>query len=286
MRHRLSALQHLAQLTLVVCLGLACATAMAQVTPVLVPAATEPPPEIATEPDPAAWPANPWQYVLGLKLKSDDLGHLSGHVQLRPVIGLRYGRWHIGQTTSEDWLRFGSYRKDTGLEYDWKNSAKLKVSLSARIQNITRNEGFDGFSGGRNTLRARASAQYRLTPHWSVGTDLTQDLFNRGDGTTVSPGLSYLWPLDERSTLSLSVSTTWATAKHWQTQHLEGPAPARPWRAGLGDIGAGLNYRYSLTAHWAWFASLGAGRPLGQAAEVSTPPNTWSGQIGLLYFSR
>lgn len=270
--------------TLAACLWLAGGWAHAQATPEGLPtqAGNEPATEVpaaSTAPTPSRW-----QYAVGIKLKNDDLG--SGQVHLRPVIGLRYGRWHIGQTTSEDWLRFGSYRKDTGLEYDWKTSDKLKVALSARVHNITHNEGFDGFSGGRNTLRARASMAYRLTPRWTLGIDLTQDVINRGDGTTLTPGVSYLWPLSEHSTLSLSMGTTWATADHWQNQYRESPLPARPWRAGLGDAGAGLSYRYSLGGPWAWFTTLSTGRPLGQAAEVSTEPHTWSGQIGLLYFSR
>ena len=238
----------------------------------------------SSEPDSAT--PNVWHYALGLKLKADDVSHPGGQVKLRPIIGLRYGRWRIGQSTSEDWLRFSAYRKDTGLEYDWKDSDKLKVALSLRIQNITNNESFDGFASGKNTVRGRASINYRLTPHWSIGTDFTQDLLGRGDGTTLSMGASYLWPLDDRSSLSINSGVNWATADHWQTQYRTVALPAAPWHAGLGGVGAGLSYRYSIRPQWAWFGTVGTNRALGQVKEVSPSLLTWSGQIGLLYFSR
>lgn len=240
----------------------------------------------ATTTDDSTEASSPWHYALGLKLKADDVAHPGNQVRLRPVIGLRYGRWRIGQSTNEDWLRFSGYRKDTGLEYDWKDSEKLKVALSLRVQNITDNESFDGFGSGKHTVRGRASISYRLTPRWSIGTDFTQDLLNRGDGTTVTMGVSYLWPLDERSALSLNTGVSWATATHWQTQYRQLPPPSAPWHAGLGGLGLGLSYRHSIRPQWAWFGTLGTTRALGQVNEVNPSLLSWSGQIGLLYFSR
>jgi hypothetical protein len=257
------------------------------------------PPSAPLEQGPDSEPAGPapeadgqsaqpprWRYALGLKLKTDDMSLLPGNAQWRPVIGVRYGRWRFGQNTSDDWLRFSGYRKDTGLEYDWKNSEKLKIALSMRIQNITDNESFDGFSGGRNTLRGRASISYRLNPRWSIGTDFTQDLLNRGDGTTVTVGASYLWPLNDRSSLSINSGVGWATADHWQTQYRQTTQPTNAWHSGLGSLAGGISYRYSIQPQWAWFAVLNTSRALGQAAEVSPHTLTWSSQIGLLYFSR
>ncbi len=271
---------------LMACLWLAAGTTKAQTPPddpSVAPsqAVSELPP-----PEPAPAPASGWHYAVGLKLKADDVAHPGNQVKLRPIIGLRYGRWRIGQNTSEDWLRFSGYRKDTGVEYDWKDSDKLKVALSLRIQNITDNESFDGFGSGKNTLRGRASINYRLSPRWSIGTDITQDLMDRGDGTTVTVGASYLWPLDDRSSLSINSGVSWATADHWKTQYRTAPAPSAPWHAGLGGLGAGLSYRYSIRPQWAWFGTVSTSRALGQVNEVSPSLLSWNGQIGLIYFSR
>ena len=201
------------------------------------------------------------------------------------MLGLRYGRWRLGANTGEDWLRYDSYIKESNIEYDWLERERLRVGLSARIQNLADNAGFDGFGSGSNTLRARAHFSYRLDSRWSIGGEVTQDLLVRGDGTTLTAGLSYLWPLGERSSVGLGAGLTWATGSHLQTRHRALPRPADGWQAGLSELGAGMSWRYSVDRHWALFASMGSARTLGQLHDVSPSVTVWNGQIGLLYFS-
>jgi hypothetical protein len=127
---------------------------------------------------------------------------------------------------------------------------------------------------------------YRLDAHWALGSDFTQDLMGRGDGTTLSAGASYALPLNERSALNLSAGLNWATADHWATQWRLAPTPADGWRSGLGSLGLGLSYRYALSPQWAWFGTLGTTKPLGQVQSISPHHLNWTGQVGLLYFSR
>lgn len=230
-------------------------------------------------------PPHHWRYTLGLKLKSSDQADGGKSLALRPVLGLRYGRWRLGYATGDEWLKFSGYRKESNVAYELREDEKLKIALSARVQNLKDNDSFDGFSSGKNTLRGRVSIGYQLHKRWSMGSDVTQDLMNRGDGTTVSMGLSYLWPLSEHSSLSLSSGVTWATADHWATQLRLLPAPAGGWQSGLGELGLGMSYRYAITSQWAWFGTLGTSRHLGQVNEVSPSTLSWNGQIGLLYFS-
>jgi hypothetical protein len=243
-------------------------------------AATEP------MPTPSDTPASPWLYTLGVKLQSRDVAGASASLALRPVLGLRYGRWRLGHPTGTEWLNFSGYRKESNLAYQWRDDERLKVGLSLRVQNLQDNSSFDGFSSGQNTLRGRVSVNYKLDRHWSLGSDLTQDLMDRGDGTTLSVGGSYSMPLNDRSALSLSAGLHWATADHWATQWRNVPAPAEAWHAGLGSLGLGMSYRYALTPQWAWFGTLGTSRTLGQVQAVSPHTLSWHGQLGLLYFSR
>lgn len=247
------------------------------------PAAVDPQPPETT---PSDAPAHRWRYTLGLKLKTRDLADASTSLALRPVLGLRYGRWRLGHATGDEWLAFSGYRKEANLAYQLRDDAGLKADLSLRIQNLQDNSSFDGFSSGKNTVRARVGVNYQINKRWSAGTDVTQDLMGRGDGTTLSVGASYGLPLSERSTLSLSAGVNWATADHWATQlRLLAPPPGG-WRAGLGSVGLGLSYRYALTPQWAWFGTVGSSRHLGQVDAVSPSSLSWSGQIGVLYFSR
>ena len=227
-----------------------------------------------------------WRYAVGLKLKTLDLADARTDLALRPVLGVHYGRWRLGHATGDEWLTFSGYRKESNLAYQLRDDERLKVALSLRVQNLQYNSGFDGFSSGKNTLRARVSANYQLNKRWSVGTDVTQDLMDRGDGTTLSVGASYGLPLSERSALSLSGGVEWATADHWATQLRLLPPPPGGWHSGLGSVGLGMSYRYALTPQWAWFGSVGSSRHLGQVNAVSPSALSWSGQVGVLYFSR
>ncbi len=227
-----------------------------------------------------------WSYTLGAKVQSRDVGDASTGLSMRPVVGLRYGRWRFGHPTGTDWLRFSGYRKEPNLAYQLREDERLKVGLSLRVQNLKDNRSFDGFSSGQNTVRGRVSVNYRLDPRWSLGGDLTQDLLNRGDGTTLSVGASYGMPLNDRSVISWSAGVNWATADHWATQWRLADLPQGGWHAGWGSLGFGMSYRYALTPQWAWFGTLSTHRPLGQVRDISSDPMHWSGQVGVLYFSR
>ena len=255
------------------------------------PLDTVAPPPLAAEPQtpdtqPSDVPAKRWHYTVGLKLKTQDLADARTSLALRPVLGVRYGRWRLGYATGDEWLAFSGYRKEANLAYQLRDDERLKVDLSLRVQNLQDNSSFDGFSSGKNTLRARVGVNYQVNKRWSVGTDVTQDLMDRGDGTTLSVGASYGLPLSERSTLSLSAGVNWATADHWATQLRLLPPPPGGWHAGLGSVGLGMSYRYAFTPQWAWFGTVGSSRHLGQVDTVSPSALSWSGQIGVLYFSR
>ncbi len=247
------------------------------------PAAADPQPSATT---PGDAPAHRWRYTLGLKLKTHALDNDHTGLALRPVLGVQYGRWRLGHPTGDEWLAFSGYRKESNLAYQLRDDERMKVALSLRVQNLQDNTSFDGFSSGKNTLRARVGVNYQLSKRWSVGTDVTQDLMNRGDGTTLSVGASYGLPLSERSALSLSGGVNWATADHWATQLRLLPTPPGGWQSGLGSAGMGMSYRYALTPQWAWFGTVSNSRALGQVNTVNPNTMSWSGQIGVLYFSR
>jgi hypothetical protein len=243
-------------------------------------------PTTTTAPIPSDAPASRWLYTLGVKLQSTNAANTSPSLTLRPVLGLRYGRWRMGHPTGTEWLNFSGYRRESNLAYQWRDDDRLKVGLSLRVQNLQDNSTFDGFSSGQKTLRGRVSANYKIDRHWSLGSDLTHDLMGRGDGTTLSLGAAYSLPLSDHSALSLSAGLNWASADHWATQWRQAPPTAEPWHSGLGSMGVGMSYRFALTPQWAWFGSLSSSHPLGQVQSVSPGSLSWQGQLGLLYFSR
>lgn len=241
--------------------------------------------ETKAETMPVGVPAKRLQYALGLRVKTQTSPGASTGLVLRPVLGLRYGRWRLGHATGDRWLQFSGYRKDTNLSYQLRDNDRFSVALSMRVQNLKDNTSFDGFSDGQNTLRGRVGVNYRLNQRWSIGSDVTQDLLGRGDGTTWSFGTGYGLPLNARSALSLSGGLSWASASHWSTQMRLFDAPSEGWQSGIGSVGVGAAYRYAISPQWAWFGTLSAARPLGQVQAVSPKPLRWNGQVGFLYFS-
>ena len=247
--------------------------------------AQEAPPE-NTPPTAEAPASTPWTYSVGLRTEISDLSQ-PGHMKLRASLGLRYGRWRIGQTDGTDWHRFGQVLQDSNLTYDIRQDSKWSVSLSGSILNLNNNSHFDALKAGRKTFRAKAGLDYRLPNRWSVGLIATQDVFMRGDGTTLSPTLSYRQPLTDHSTLMLSQSVTWGSASHWQTQQQLTPEGITHFGAGWGSLGTQVAYRHKLSRHWAFFGQLGAQRtlqPIVPSALHAAPEWTYSGQLGVVYF--
>jgi len=246
--------------------------------------AQETPPN--TSPAAEAPTATPWTYSLGLRTDIPDLNH-PGSMKVRASLGLRYGRWRIGQTDGTDWHRFGQVLQDSNLTYDVRQDAKWSVSLSGSIINLDNDSQFDALKAGRKTLRAKAGLDYRLPNRWSVGLVATQDLFMRGDGTTLSPTLTYRHPLTDHSTWMLSQSVTWGSASHWQTQQHLTPEGITHQGSGWGSIGTQLAYRHKLSKHWGFFSQLGAQRtlqPIFPSTASSATHWTYSGQLGVMYF--
>jgi hypothetical protein len=230
--------------------------------------------------------ATPWNYTLGMRVRADDINQASRTAKLRPILGLRYGRWRVGIGDGQEWLRFNSFRKEPSLSYQWIEKNDISLGLSMRLHNLNTNEGFDIFEPGRKTLRSRVLANVRITDRWSAGVEWTQDFLNRGDSSTLGLGVSYAWPLSNHSELSLSSGLTWAPAEHWRTAAGIHRIGAGGLTTGTGSVGSGLSYKHSLSRQWAWYSSLGINKEVGTVAKLSGPHSMVNGQIGLLYFDR
>ena len=242
--------------------------------------------QTADTPTEAEEQPNKLRYTLGIRMRADDLNQDTRSAQLRPVLGLRYGRWRVGIGDGQEWLRFNSFRKEPTLSYQWIENSDISLGLSLRIHNLNTGEAFDLFEPGRKTLRSRVLANMRVTDRWSAGVEWTQDVLNRGDSSTLALGISYAWPLTPYSELSLNSGITWAPAEHWRTAAHMNRIGAGELTTGIGSVGSGLSYKHSLSKRWAWYSTLGINKSVGQVAKLSGPDTLVNGQIGLLYFDR
>jgi len=236
-------------------------------------------------PPPVDPPVSAWDYSLGLRWQASDLRHPG--LSLRPMLGLQYGRWRLGPVDGENWHRFGQVQQDNNLTYDWLRLSNLRTSLSASVLNLERDSTFDAIRSGRKTVRGKASVDYFLPNRWSVGMVLTQDLMDRGGGTSLSPNWTYREPLSDDSTLLLSQSITWGNRAYWQiNQQLNQDMPVHQGR-GFGSWDTQLTYRHRFKPHWVFFSQIGLSRAIGPVHAGNTSPETlYNAQLGVLYFSR
>ena len=225
-------------------------------------------------------------YTLGTRLKSNDMGDWQNTARVRPVIGLRYGKWQLGIGDGRAWRNLGQFGSEPTLSYQVMDEPDLNIGLSMRVHNVSTGESFDVFEGGKNTLRTRVMMHRKINKRWRLNGDWTQDILNKGDGTTLNLGLSYAWPVFQQSELILHADSTWATAEHWRNSasHVK-QGPLDLVSTGFQKVSAGLTFKQSISRHWAWYSSFAISQPSAELKKVQAREIS-SGQIGILYFQR
>jgi hypothetical protein len=231
--------------------------------------------------------ADQLSYTLGTRLKSNDMGDWQNTVRVRPVIGLRYGKWQLGIGDGRAWRNLGQFGSEPTLSYQFMDEHDVNIGLSMRVHNVSTGESFDVFEGGKNTLRTRIMLHRKINQRWRFNADWTQDVLNRGDGTTINLGLSYAWPVFQQSELILHADSTWATAEHWRNSGSQFKTGSLNLvTSGFQKVSAGLTFKQSLSRHWAWYSSFAISQPIAELKRISGSNEIASGQIGILYFKR
>ena len=225
-------------------------------------------------------------YTLGTRLKSNDMGDWQNTARVRPVIGLRYGKWQLGIGDGRAWRNLGQFGSEPTLSYQVMDEPDLNIGLSMRVHNVSTGESFDVFEGGKNTLRTRVMMHRKINKRWRLNGDWTQDILNKGDGTTLNLGLSYAWPVFQQSELILHADSTWATAEHWRNSaSYVKQGPLDLVSTGFQKVSAGLTFKQSISRHWAWYSTFAISQPIAELKKVQAREIS-SGQIGILYFQR
>jgi hypothetical protein len=214
------------------------------------------------------------------------MGDWQNTARVRPVIGLRYGKWQLGIGDGRAWRNLGQFGSEPTLSYQVMDESDLNIGLSMRVHNVSTGESFDVFEGGKNTLRTRVMMHRKINKRWRLNGDWTQDILNKGDGTTLNLGLSYAWPVFQQSELILHADSTWATAEHWRNSALYAKqGPLDLVSTGFQKVSAGLTFKQSISRHWAWYSTFAISQPIAELKKVQAREIS-SGQIGILYFQR
>ena len=81
-----------------------------------------------------------FSYTLGLRIKSTDSENGQQSTRLRPIIGLRYGKWQIGIGDGRSWRNVGQFGTEPTLSYQLFEEPDLSVGLSMRVHNVSTGE--------------------------------------------------------------------------------------------------------------------------------------------------
>lgn len=228
-----------------------------------------------------------FSYTIGTRLKSNDFTDLQNTARIRPVVGLRYGKWQLGIGDGSSWLKEGTYGSEPTLSYQFFENPDVNIGLSMRVHNVSTGESFDVFESGKTTVRTRLMIHQKISRRWHAQLDWTQDLLNKGDGTTITTGLAYSWPVFSQSELVLNFGSTWATAEHWKNANFPmAPSKQHVFQAGFGKVNSGLTFKQAITRNWAWYSSLAVMAPIADLKRMQDSREVVSGQIGILYFKR
>jgi hypothetical protein len=237
-------------------------------------------------------PSSPIRYVYGLSVHANEQPGSKLNANIKPQLGLQWGRWRLGLNPEpQAWSALSTIRREPTVGYEAVKASKLRMVVGLRLHNITTGDGFNALESGRLTLRGRLYASYQWSPQWSLASELTHDLQNRGDGQTLTLAASRSWQLSSKDVLSWGTGIKWADAEHWRTPYLLDTslpasqlALANQLRSGWGSMSTGLAYRRSLTDKLVLVGGINASKSIGQLTDVAGSRVNFGAQFGLLWF--
>lgn len=285
-------------LALALLLGAVPSAARAQAADAALAPADHAAPGLAREdvaPAPAAASPAAIHYALGLLVTNgpDYAGGGSRTTGLRPAWAIEYGRFRVSSSRGSAFLGHGLSPRESGASATLARSDQFNLSASLRIDR-GRDESdapiLAGLPAVRATLRGRLSAGYALTPRWSIGAGLSQDILGRDGGAQWTTSVGYTWPLTEQTRMSFSAGASFADRTYLRS-HFGVPAggvgalPAFEPGAGLYSIDGGVEVMSALNRHWVALAAVRASQLRGDArrSPLTIEPTGYSVSLGLAY---
>jgi MipA family protein len=264
-------------------------TAKAQ-SSVSTQATTPPPGESVSAPAKAA---PKFEGAVGLVLAHKPAFSGSSDRQLTPQLAgfVRYGRFTLTGAGG-----FTTRRQDDverGLDAELLRREGVRINLSLRYDQGRRESESDQLAGMGNikhTVRSRLGLRWEPAPYWSLSLASGLDLLGAGGGYTVEAGVSRTFLIDAQQRVILGAGVTGAGDRYLQTwygvtaeQSARSGYPVYKPGEGLRDVHTNATWRVEVNPQWAGFASFGASRLLGSAADspLTLQRNGWSMSAGI-----
>ena len=212
---------------------------------------------------------------------------------LRPAWAIEYGRFRLSTSRGSAFMGHGLGPRESGASATLVERDRAYLSASLRIDNGR--DGADapilvGLPPVRSTLRARVSAGYALTPRWSVGAGLSQDILGRGGGAQLSASVGYAWPVTEQTKVVFGAGASFGDRTYLRS-HFGVPAgsagglPAFAPGAGLYSVDAGVEVMSAIHRNWVVLGAVRMSQLQGDArrSPLSVQPTGYSVSVGLAY---
>ena len=234
-----------------------------------------------------------WEGAIGLNLgyRPEYSGAAQHAVKAAPGFFLRWGRFTI--TNSSGFVTRRSDDVVRGLGLDLIRDDRLRLNLALRYdagRSETTSADLAGTGDIKPTVRARASASYRLDGPWRLGASWSVDAFGRGGGSSGDVSVGWDHALGAQTTLGAGLSLGFAADRYMQTyygineaQALRTGYPVYTPKAGLRDLSVYANARHDLGEDWIVLGGASVTRLLGPAADspLTTRRSNWGLNVGL-----
>lgn len=260
------------------------------------PPASEPAAAEASTPEPAQTAAKAvpkLEGAVGLVLAVKPAFSGSSDRKLSPQLAgfVRYGRFTLTGAGG-----FTTRRQDDverGLDAELLRRDRVRINLSLRYDPGRRESESDQLAGMgdiKGTLRTRLGLRWEPAPQWALSMASSIDSLGNGGGYVIEGGVSRTVILDARQRLILGVTLAGAGDRYLQTwygvtaaQSARSGYPVYGPSEGLRDVHTSATWRIEVNPQWAGFASLGAGRLLGPAADspLTREKDSWSMSAGI-----
>lgn len=237
------------------------------------------------------------RYVLGVALKStpEYPGSDRQLVKLRPLWAFSYGRVRVSTSGASAVMGFAAAPAGSGISAVLHQDAHWRLGASARMDTgraSADSSHLAGLPDVRPTLRGRLFAAYTLSPDWSLGASVSQDLLGRLGGAELGLNLGWQHWLSASTSVSAGAAASLGSRRYMQSYfgvdpvHAAGSGLAafNPG-AGFKSFGVGVGVMTLLSPRWVGFANAGVGTLLGQAADspVTHQAGSFGVTLGLAY---
>jgi outer membrane scaffolding protein for murein synthesis (MipA/OmpV family) len=238
-------------------------------------------------------------YVLGAVMSNgpDYAGSDRRSSHLGLAWAVEYGRFRLSTSRGSTLMGHGLEQREAGATALLAETDRFSLSASLRLdqgRDESDSPRLSGLPEVQSTVRARVSAGYAITPRWSVGAGLSQDILGHDGGAQLSTSVSYTLPVTQQTRMVFGAGASFGDSTYLRAR-FGGPAvaggagasrlPAYEPGGGLYSVDLGVDVMTALNRHWVVWGGVGVSQLQADArrSPLTVKPTAYSASVGLAY---